>query len=169
LTKTVPQFNRKGSKDKASSKHGPVRFHDSLGVQDPVSAKGDKKNPLPRFDTFGSIKDRKMEDKLKREERKIECDVKLKLDNIYGKGKGQDLYYRLAPERSPQGTALNDSAASRVCVSAAKDYTSGHRVEIFEIARRVSESDAPTTAEITDEGAYRPPRLTAATVTAAEG
>jgi hypothetical protein len=148
LTKRISRSSRKGSKDKTGSKDHFFRLDGSQVARDPVSAEGDQRQAVERFSTFGSIQDQGVEDKLKREGRKIVCDIKLKLDNIYGKGSGENLYYRLAPEKSPQGTALNDSEASRVCLNTAKNYTSDHSSEISEIASRLSESDESTTAEI---------------------
>ena len=151
LTKKRSRFSRKSSSDQPKSKGLAVRFDDSKIQQDTPFAQDNKKHPVPHYGTFGSIKDRKMEDKLKRLENKIEEDIRLKLGNVYGEGYGMSLYYRLAPEKSPQGTALNDSEASGVCLDATKEYLRESRVEtrIEELVQRMPE--ASETAEITDD------------------
>jgi hypothetical protein len=151
LTKKRSRFSRKSSSNQPNSKGLTVRFDDSKIQQDMVSAQRNRKYPIPRYDTFESIRDRNVEDKLKRLESKIEEDIRLKLDNVYGKGNGLSLYYRLAPEKSPQGTALNDSEASGVCLDATKEYLRESHVEtsIEELVQRMPE--IPEIAERTED------------------
>jgi len=102
-----------------------------------------EKTPIPRIDTFGSIKGRKMEVKLRRLETDIERDIKTKLDNIYPEGingeKASQLYYRLALDQAPEGTAQNDSSAAGAALDATLVFLKRPFVEttIFDIAQRV--------------------------------
>lgn len=114
-----------------------VRFHESADRGDRNSKQAPRKGSVARIDTFGSVKDRKMDVKLKRDETNIELDVKKKLDNIY-KG-GSELYYRLALEQAPQGTTKNDSSASGAAVDATIDYLHSPPVGLMidEIAQRM--------------------------------
>jgi hypothetical protein len=119
---------------------GPsVRFHESTGKGVGNSGSGVRKRSLARIDTFGSIQDRKMEVKMKRDENKIECDIRDKLDRIYQGG--SRLYYRLALDQAPRGTTLNDSSASGVALRATKNYIKKPLIviKIDEIAQRMPE------------------------------
>jgi hypothetical protein len=99
LNDTVPSPNRFS-----------VRFHDIPGKRESTSAPGNGRRDIPRSNTFGSEKDRKFDDKLRRIESKIEHDINGKLDNIYGEG--HSLYYRLALDDPPPGITQNDSLAA---------------------------------------------------------
>ena len=117
---------------------GPlVRFQESADRGDGNPKQGPRKGSVARIDTFGSVQDRKMDVKLKRDETNIELDIKKKLDNIY-KG-GSDLYYRLALEQAPQGTTKNDSSASGAAMDATVDYLHSPPVGLMisEIAQRM--------------------------------
>jgi len=104
---------------------------------DGVSKRGARKSSVARIDTFGSVKDRQMDVKLKRDETNIELDIKKKLDNIYEGG--SKLYYRLALEQAPRGTTQNDSSASGAALNATLDYLQRPTVglTIDEIAQRM--------------------------------
>jgi hypothetical protein len=119
---------------------GPsVRFHESTQNGDTASRTDPRKGSVARIDTFGSVKDRKMDVKLKRDETNIERDIKKKLDNIYQGGSA--LYYRLALDQAPRGTTQNDSSASGAALDATLDYL--HRppvgLKIDEIVQRMPE------------------------------
>lgn len=100
-------------------------------------AEGEQKSSMNRTDTFGSIKGRSMEFKLRRLEDDIEKDVQAKLATIYPEAR--KLYYRLALPKAPQGTAQNDSAASGVTFDATMDYLKQPVVDIIidEVAKRI--------------------------------
>jgi hypothetical protein len=156
LSKKLSYFSRKSSKTQLSTK---IRFDEETDERYPTQLPGRRRDEIPRIDTFGSIRDRKTEEKLKRLETDIEDDIRLKLDNIYGEGSGNALYYRLAPDKSPRGTALNDAEASGLCLDAAKGYLRKPDVviKIDELARMMPEK--PTPATIADD---RPEMRTAA-------
>lgn len=122
------------------SSGGPsVQFHEDTDKREGVSGSGVRKRSIVRIDTFGSIMDRKMEVKMKRDETKIECDIKKKLDNIYQGG--SDIYYRLALDQAPRGTTLNDSSASGAVMDATLNYLQSPPVgiKIDQIAQRMPE------------------------------
>jgi hypothetical protein len=123
------------------SSEGPsVRFNDNTDVGEGVSGTGVRKRSVVRIDTFGSVKDRKMEVKMRRDETLIESDVRKKLDNIYQGG--SKLYYRLALGQAPRGTTQNDSSASGAALDATLDYLQSPPVGIIidEIAQRMPET-----------------------------
>ena len=103
------------------------------------TAEGDQKRAMKRIDTFGSVKDRPMDEKLRRLEDDIEKDVKEKLNNLRP-GDG-NLYYRLAPSKAPQGTAQNDSSASLVAHDATISYLDQPLIvtAIDDVAKRAPE------------------------------
>jgi hypothetical protein len=74
----------------------------SLGFRLPPTCLGIPTFTTPRISTFGSVKDRKIEDKLGRHGSEIEADIKKKLDHFYDGGSA--LYYRLAPDHAFQGS-----------------------------------------------------------------
>jgi Patatin-like phospholipase len=93
-----------------------------------------------RIGTFGSIKGREFEEKLKRDESDIESDIKKKLDNIT-KG-GSRLYYRLTLDRTPRTGTGNESSALGDSVDAILSCLQlPHiRTTICEIAQKISET-----------------------------
>jgi hypothetical protein len=119
-----------------------VNFHGATirgdSISDPV-ADGERRHLMSRTNTFGSIKDRGIDSKLRRLEDDIESDIKKKLKNIYPSG--PLLYYRLAPTKAPQGAPQNDSSASGVVFDATISYLNKPHVEttIDEVARRMPE------------------------------
>ena len=162
LTKKTSHFSWKSNKTK--QKTSKIRFDDDTEKGHPPYLKGKRRDQISRIGTFGSIRDRKTEEKLKRLETGIESDIRLKLDHLYGEGSGDALYYRLAPNKSPRGTALNDAEASGLCLEAAKGYLRKPEVviRIDEVARLMPERPMP--AKTTDE---RPEMRTAAASSAA--
>jgi hypothetical protein len=120
------------------SSEGPsVRFRQSIEAGEAVSGSSPRKRSIVRTTTFGSVKGRKMEAKMKRDETKIEHDIRLKLDNIYQGG--SKLYYRLALDQAPRGTTQNDSSASRAALDATLDYLQSPAIgiRIEEISQRM--------------------------------
>ena len=71
----------------------------------------DRKTPMARQTTFGSDQNVDIQDKLRRDEDKIEDDIRKKLRNVYPSNPPP--YYRLAPEVSAPGTARNDTSSPR--------------------------------------------------------
>jgi hypothetical protein len=119
---------------------GPsVRFQENTPGRGPGSV---PPQSLPRIDTFGSIKDRKFEEKLKRLETDIEVDIKKKLDNMYPGG--PNLYYRLALDQAPLGTAQNDSTDSGAALDATVICLPYMKSEMGEIAQRIAASSSAT-------------------------
>ncbi|TVY76136.1 hypothetical protein LSUE1_G005975 [Lachnellula suecica] len=99
-----------------------------------------KKQAVARSNTFGSVYNRGVKEKLRRAESDIERDIKRKLENV--RPGNSALYYRLAPDQAPQGTAQNDSSSPGVTLAAADNYLSQPSVErsIDDIERRLSDS-----------------------------
>jgi hypothetical protein len=121
---------------------GPsVRFQET-SLPEQLPKPGDRKSAMARNNTFGSINDRRVKQKLRRLETDIEVDIKSKLNNIYPNG--SSLYYRLAPEQAPQGTAQNDSSAPGLTLDATMEFLEQPQVEIRidEIERRISSSES---------------------------
>jgi hypothetical protein len=116
-----------------------IRFPQNVVDQESNRTLGDKKQQLTRNNTFGSIKDRTVAKKLRRRETEIEQDIKKKLGAIYQGG--GELYYRLAPDHAPQGTARNDSSAPGVTLDAILRFLKQPVIEIriSEIAQRMPE------------------------------
>ncbi|MCJ1265112.1 hypothetical protein MMC22_004987 [Lobaria immixta] len=83
------------------------------------------RKPITRHTTFGSDHNVGIEEKLRRDESKIEDDIRKKLRNIYSNNTPP--YYRLAPERSAPGTAQNDTYSPKASFDATTQYL--HRVE----------------------------------------
>jgi hypothetical protein len=116
-----------------------VRFPQNVVEQGSNRTPGDKKRQLARNNTFGSLKDRTVAKKLRRRETGIEQDIKKKLNAIYQGG--GELYYRLAPDHAPQGTARHDSSAPGVTMDATLRFLQQPVIEIRidEIAQRMPE------------------------------
>lgn len=116
-----------------------VRFQQNVFDQESNRTPGDKKQQLVRNNTFGSIKGRTVAKKLRRRETEIEQDIKKKLNAIYQGG--GELYYRLAPDHAPQGTARNDSSAPGVTLDATLRFLQQPVIEIKidEIAQKMPE------------------------------
>lgn len=117
---------------------------------------------IQRIGTFGSIKGRKFEEKLQRDESEIESDIQKKLDNV--SKLGSELYYRLAPDlASQEATQKEPSAASNTVDTILKYLQLSHvRKTIDEIAQKMSEpplerktsraDDAPAAKERSVDG-----------------
>lgn len=87
----------------------------------------EKKTPITRHNTFGSEKDVGIDQKLRRDEKQIEDDIRKKLRNVY---RGNiPPYYRLAPERSAIGTAQNDTSSPKASFDATTQYLRLDHVE----------------------------------------
>jgi hypothetical protein len=116
-----------------------VRFLHNFVDQESNRTPGEKKQQLARNNTFGSIKDRTVAKKLRRRETEIEQDIKRKLNAIYPGG--GELYYRLAPDHAPPGTARNDSSAPGVTLDATLRFLKQPVIEIRidEIAHKMPE------------------------------
>ena len=97
----------------------------------------DKKTPIPRQSTFGSEQDVGIEEKLRRDETKIEDDIRRKLLNVYKRSPPP--YYRLAPERSAPGTAQNDTSSPKASFDATTQYLQIPRVKasMDEVGQRI--------------------------------
>ena len=98
-----------------------------------------KKSPVARRSTFGSELNVSIEDKLKRDESKIEQDIKNKLKHVYQK----DIppYFRLAPESSAVGTAQNDTSSPKAAADGTNDYLSQPDIEgkMDEVSRSIGD------------------------------
>ena len=116
-----------------------VRFPQNVTDQESNRSLDARRQQLARNNTFGSIKDRTVAKKLRRRESEIEQDIKNKLNAIY-KG-GGDLYYRLAPDHAPQGTARNDSSAPGITLDATLKFLKKPvtEIRIDDIAQRMPE------------------------------
>ena len=97
----------------------------------------EKKASVARHTTFGSVQNVGIEEKLRRDETKIEDDIRNKLQNVYN-GKAPP-YYRLAPERSAPGTAQNDTSSPKMSFDATTQYLGSYRVEadMDEVGKRI--------------------------------
>lgn len=128
-----------------NSKHLSVRFNESTIKPDAPptpSAEGDRKRSLARTTTFGSDADIGIEVKLRRLESEIEKAIKKKLTNLYPDK--PLLYYRLAPDKAPMGTAQNDASAAGKAVDATLDYLNDPVVviRIDDVVERMPEACA---------------------------
>ena len=113
--------------------------HETPCISPSEKVQGGRKRSDARTNTFGSIKERGIDAKLKRLEDEIENDIREKLDNVQpGSSK---LYVRLALAKSPRGTPQNDFAASGVALDATMDYLSQPHVgnSVEKVAERVPE------------------------------
>ena len=97
----------------------------------------DIKHMDPRTNSFGSVVNREISEKLKRKESEIEEDIKTKLKTIYREDTPP--YFRLAPEQSPLGTARNDSSAPGLAHKSTARYldTQNAVITMEEISRRI--------------------------------
>jgi hypothetical protein len=122
------------------SKGLTVQFNEASIQKDPdstVFVEGEEKTVLSRKTTFGSIKERSMEEKLRRLETAIEEDIKAKLNHFYPNS--SQLYYRLALDEAPKGTTKNDASVSGVAFDATLAYlkTPIVSIRIDEIVKRI--------------------------------
>jgi hypothetical protein len=104
-----------------SSRGISVKFEESIGTAVNASAPGGQ---LPQRDTFGSLKDQKFDQEIKKLETEIEKDIREKLKHVYPDSSPQasSLYFRLALPQAPPGTAQNDATASGVALDATLNY-----------------------------------------------
>lgn len=119
-----------------------ARLHEGTAEQDstiePV-AEGERNRSVALINTFGSNKAGKIGSELGRLGEDIESNVKNKLNSIHPGH--AEIYYRLAPAKSPQGTSQNDSSASGVAFNATLGYLSEPHVAavIHEVVKRIRE------------------------------
>ena len=106
----------------------PQRVKFDQGIATAPVSDSEKKSAIARHTTFGSEYNVEFEEKLRRDESKIEDDIRSKLRNIYPENTPP--YYRLAPERSAPGTAQNDTYSPKVSFDATKKYLNIRRVEV---------------------------------------
>ena len=97
----------------------------------------ERETPIARRTTFGSEQNVAIEEKLRRDENKIEVDIRRKLRNVYPENPPP--YYRLAPDRSAPGTAQNDTSSPKVSFDATTQYLQIRRVEVDmeEVGQRI--------------------------------
>ena len=102
----------------------------------------ERKTAIARQTTLGSEKDVGIEDKLKRDESKIEDDIRKKLHHVYPQNAPP--YYRLAPERCAPGTAKNDTFSPKSSFDATTQYLQTPWVEanMERLGQRIS-SESP--------------------------
>ena len=122
-------------------KRNSVRFNPSIVKQDPDSHPVAEADPQPlsaRTNTYGSIKGRGIDAKLKRLEDQIEEDIRQKLCNV--NPGSEQLYYRLALDKAPEGTTQNGSSASGIALKATTEFLHKHhtRETVDKIAHRLS-------------------------------
>ena len=87
----------------------------------------ERKTPIARPTTFGSELEVGIEEKLRRDENKIETNIRRKLRNVYKQNAPP--YYRLAPDKSAPGTARNDTSSPKASFDATTEYIHIPRVE----------------------------------------
>ena len=121
------------SKDGPRDSH-PVRFDPEIPAKPGHSQ---RQKPLARHTTFGSERNVAFEDKLKRDESEIEDNIRKKLRNVYGENAPP--YYRLAPDKSAPGTALNDTNSPKQSLDSTTEYLRKPSVEIDmdEVGQRI--------------------------------
>ncbi|KAL9608109.1 MAG: hypothetical protein Q9167_007033 [Letrouitia subvulpina] len=95
-----------------------------------------RETSINRHTTFGSEKNVGIAEKLKRDEDKIEDDIRKKLRNIYPKD-DRPPYYRLAPEMSAPGTAQNDTSSPKVSFDATTQYLGQVESVMDEVSHRI--------------------------------
>lgn len=95
----------------------------------------ERRPALARHTTFGDERNVGIEEKLKRDEKKIESDIRTKLKKVY-KENGPP-YYRLAPDRSAPGTAQNDTSSPRASFVATRQFLQRNEEEIKKISQRM--------------------------------
>ena len=110
------------SASKPSNPH-PVTFDPEIPAK---AGHSERQRPMTRHTTFGSERDVDIEDKLKRDENEIEDSIRKKLRNVYGEKNPP--YYRLAPDKSAPGTALNDTNSPKQSFDSTTDYLSTRSV-----------------------------------------
>lgn len=97
-----------------------------------------RKAAFARHNTFGSEQNVGIEEKLRRNESKIEDDIRKKLKNVYKINIPP--YYRLVPEGSAPGTAQNDTYSPKASLEFTTQYLQLPKVEedMKEIGQRIS-------------------------------
>lgn len=141
--RSPPVFISQSSPMEQDDKRLSIHFHEDTAVHKPAMelvAESECKRSVARTNTFGSIKARGVHAKLRRLEDEIESDIRKKLDYIHPGN--AEVYYRLAPDRAPQGTSQNDASASGVALNATLNYLNEPRVDaaIDGLVKRIPES-----------------------------
>ena len=113
------------SKDSHRDSH-PVKFDPEIPAK---AVHSPRQRPLARHTTFGSERNVAIEDKLRRNENEIEDSIREKLRNVYG-DENPPPYYRLAPDKSAPGTALNDTNSPKQSFDSTTQYLRMRSVEI---------------------------------------
>ena len=113
--------------------------HETPSISPSEKVQGERKRSDARTNTFGSIKERGIDAKLRRLEDDIENDIRKKLNHV--RPGNSELYFRLALAKSPQGTPQNDFAASDVALNATMDYLNQPHVghSVGKVAERIPE------------------------------
>lgn len=111
-----------------------VKFDQSLPA---MTGDAERKPPLNRHTTFGSDKNVGMEEKLRRDESKIEDDIRQKLKYVYPVKTPP--YYRLAPEKSAPGTAQNDTSSPKASFDATTQYLHRAEEDVRELGQLITE------------------------------
>ncbi|KAI4118108.1 MAG: hypothetical protein LQ338_007463 [Usnochroma carphineum] len=101
----------------------PTKAH-KLSV--PADYSGREASGYRRYNTFGSEPNVDIEEKLKRDEDKIEEDIKGKLRRVYGENAPP--YHRLAPITSAPRTAQNDTSSPKTTFDATQKFLNTHCV-----------------------------------------
>ena len=136
--RTIPRLVEGGEED--SPHESRIRFaEDTQNHQLPSQPHVEEPRHIDtRTTTFGSVSNREISEKLKRKESEIEEDIKKKLKAIYPDD--TPAYFRLAPDKSPLGTARNDSSASGLAHKSTAQYLGTYpaMITMEDISRRVS-------------------------------
>ena len=111
-----------------------VKFDQKLPAH---AGDAERETPVARRTTFGSEQNVGIEEKLRRDENRIEVDIRKKLRTIYPENTPP--YYRLAPEKSAPGTAQNDTSSPKSSFDATTQYLHIRRVEVDmeEVGQRI--------------------------------
>ncbi|KAI4217452.1 MAG: hypothetical protein LQ351_000047 [Letrouitia transgressa] len=142
----ISKFKRRRSdlyepmKDVAGEINGTsrVKFDGNLPVLENDAEKKQKEIFVSRHTTFGSERNVGIAEKLKRDEDKIEDDIRHKLKNVYQKD-DRPPYYRLAPEKSAPGTVQNDTSSPKTSFDATTQYLDTRQVRdiMDEVSHRI--------------------------------
>lgn len=106
-----------------------VRFKEDLPALENDAERRQRETIVSRQTTFGSERNVGIAEKLKRDEDKIEDDIRKKLRNVYPKD-NRPPYYRLAPEKSAPGTVQNDTSSPKASFDATTQYLDTHQVTL---------------------------------------
>ena len=128
-----------------SAEHGGQRqsAHSSQNTikEDPpidTNVGSDCPPPLTRTSTFESTQDQGIDAKLRRLELQIENKIRTKLKTFYPES--DELYYRLAPDKAPEGTVQDDSSEAGMAFDTTLAFLNGEHIKdsINQVACRLS-------------------------------